>query len=265
VRLGETVDYVLRAHAYPGPVSGLLGELLVLAGALAGGPQVRRHLQPPGPRRRAGAAAGRRLHERRPDARLRRLRRGRRGRRLGRRGRGGAAPLQLLGRGLLALTVDQRATGGEAYQGIVDLEGQTLSDCMSAYFERSEQVPTAIRTALGRDPLTDRWQAGAIMVQATPGSRPGDSDAAGDHWDRTRLMLGTATDIELLDPALPARRPAVPPLPRGRRARLPADAPCARLRLRRRPGPQRPAQLHARGAGRDAPGRRRGHRHLSVL
>jgi hypothetical protein len=37
VRLGETVDYVLRAHAYPGPVSGLLGELLVLAGALAGG------------------------------------------------------------------------------------------------------------------------------------------------------------------------------------------------------------------------------------
>jgi molecular chaperone Hsp33 len=74
---------------------------------------------------------------------------------------------------------------------------------MSAYFERSEQVPTAIRTALGRDPLTDRWHAGAIVVQATPGSRPGDSDAATDHWDRTRLMLGTATDTELLDPALP--------------------------------------------------------------
>src|SRR4051812_41176222 len=37
VRLAETVDYVLRAHDYPPPVSTLLGELLVLAGGLAGG------------------------------------------------------------------------------------------------------------------------------------------------------------------------------------------------------------------------------------
>src|SRR3712207_2724396 len=37
VRLGDTVDYVLRAHSYPPPVSDLLGQLLVLAGALAGG------------------------------------------------------------------------------------------------------------------------------------------------------------------------------------------------------------------------------------
>jgi molecular chaperone Hsp33 len=203
VRLGDTVDYVLRAHDYPGPVSDLLGELLVLAGALAGGLKFdgtfSLQARGDGPVRllvadctndgqmrgyagydEAAVAAGAGTGE-----------------------GGAAAPVQLLGNGLLALTVDQRATGGEAYQGIVDLEGPTLSDCMSTYFERSEQVPTAIRTALGRDPLTDRWQAGAIMVQATPGSRPGDSDAAGDHWDRTRLMLGTATDIELLDPAFP--------------------------------------------------------------
>ena len=37
VRLGGTVDYVLKAHDYPPPVSDLLGQLLVLAGALAGG------------------------------------------------------------------------------------------------------------------------------------------------------------------------------------------------------------------------------------
>jgi molecular chaperone Hsp33 len=37
IRLGDTVDYVLRAHEYPRPVSELLGEALVLAGAMAGG------------------------------------------------------------------------------------------------------------------------------------------------------------------------------------------------------------------------------------
>ena len=37
VRLGSTVDYVLKAHDYPPAVSDLLGQLLVLAGALAGG------------------------------------------------------------------------------------------------------------------------------------------------------------------------------------------------------------------------------------
>ena len=35
-----------------------------------------------------------------------------------------------------------------------------------------------------------------------PGSQPGDSAEAHDHWRRTLLLLGTATDAELLDPAL---------------------------------------------------------------
>ena len=208
VRLGRTVDYVLRAHAYPGRVSALLGELLLLAGALAGGLKFdgtfSLQVRGDGPVRLLVADCTN-------DGQMR--------------GYAGyddealaaaeavappgdaeeeeAAPLRLVGSGVLALTVDQRASGGEAYQGIVELDGATLAECMRAYFERSEQVPTAIRTALGRDPMTERWQAGAIVVQATPGSRPEDGEAAEDHWRRTSLMLGTATDTELLDPALP--------------------------------------------------------------
>lgn len=197
IRLGETVDYVLRAHAYPRQVSELLGELLVLAGAMAG----------------ALKFDGRFSLQVRGDGPVRLMvvdctnegeMRGYAG--YDEEAVGGAAadapPLALLGKGLLALTVDQRATGGEAYQGIVELGGETLTDCMLAYFERSEQVPTAIRVAVDKDPMTGRWQAGAIVVQAMPDSKPSDGEEAEDHWRRTVLHLGTATDIELLDPAL---------------------------------------------------------------
>jgi molecular chaperone Hsp33 len=196
IRLASTVDYVLRAHEYPRAVSELLGELLTLAGALAGGlkfdGKFSLQVRGDGPVRLLTADCTN-------DGQMR-----------GYAGYDAEAitghrdepPLSLVGRGLLALTVDQRDTGGEAYQGVVELAGDTLSDCMRAYFERSEQLPTAIRIAVDREPQTGRWQAGAIVVQAMPGSQPGDSAEAHDHWRRTLLLLGTATDAELLDPAL---------------------------------------------------------------
>ena len=112
------------------------------------------------------------------------------------------APMALLGKGLLALTIDQRAVGGELSQGIVELGGETLSDCMLGYFERSEQVRTGIRVAVGKDPMTDRWQAGAIVVQALPNTDPRKEVEADEDWRRAMVLLGTATDDELLDPAL---------------------------------------------------------------
>jgi molecular chaperone Hsp33 len=204
IRLGDTVDYVLRAHAYPRPVSELLGEALVLAGAMAGGLKFdgRFSLQV-----RGDGPVRLLVVDCTNDGRMR----GYAGFDAGR--VGGGAPGEaggeageaagLLGQGLLALTIDQREAGGEAYQGIVELGGDTLADCMRAYFEQSEQVPTAIRIAVDRDPMTGRWQAGAIVVQAMPGSRPGDGAEADDHWRRVGLHLATATDAELLDPSLP--------------------------------------------------------------
>lgn len=197
VRLGATIDYVLGAHVYPAAVSDLLGELLILAGALAGGLKF----------------AGRFSLQIRGDGPVRLLvadctndgqMRGYAGfdaERL--EAAAGLPPMALLGRGVLALTVDNREAGGETYQGIVELGGGTLAACMAGYFDRSEQVPTAIRVALGRDALTRRWQAGCIMLQAMPGSRPDDGEVAADDWQRASLLMDTASDAELIDPALP--------------------------------------------------------------
>lgn len=196
VRLGDTVDYVLRAHDYPQAVSDLLGELLVLAGALAGGLKFAGtfslQVRSDGPVRLLVADCtneGRMRGWASFDAE-------------GVAAAETPAAFQLLGKGLLALTVDQSKEGGETYQGIVDLSGDSLASCMLNYFHRSEQVPTGIRVAIGRDSMTDRWQAGAIVVQATPGARPEDGGEATENWQRTMLLLLTARDEELLDPGL---------------------------------------------------------------
>jgi molecular chaperone Hsp33 len=196
VRLADTVDYVLKAHAYPPAVSTLLGELLVLAGGLAGGLKFdgKFSLQV-----RGDGPVSLMVADCTNDGRMR-------GyasfdaERVAAAGEPGARGL--LGDGLLALTVDQAASGGETYQGIVSLDGRTLADCMLAYFRQSEQVRTGIRAALGQDPLTGSWRAGAIIVQALPDGEI-EADRTED-WQRTMVLLQTASDQELLDPALTA-------------------------------------------------------------
>ena len=92
-------------------------------------------------------------------------------RRRDRRGRTGAGAL--LGRGHLAMTIDQ---GGDMsrYQGLVALEGGTLEDAAHEYFLRSEQIPTRVRLAVAEEfraaigGASHRWRAGGILLQFVP-------------------------------------------------------------------------------------------------
>jgi len=48
----------------------------------------------------------------------------------------------LIGKGNMVITI--RPNNGEAYQGVVSLEHDTLAECLAHYFEVSEQIPTKI-------------------------------------------------------------------------------------------------------------------------
>ena len=196
VRLGTTVNRVLSAHDYPPPVRRLLGELLVLAGGLAGGLkfdgmfslQIRGQgairlmvadCTNDGMMRGYASFDAARVAELEPgDTR------------------------GLLGEGLLALTVDQTRSGRETYQGIVELEGKSLADAMLTYFRKSEQVPTGIRVALGQDAATGAWCGGAIILQALPSANPLEREAQQLDWQEAMVLLQTASDAELTDPRL---------------------------------------------------------------
>lgn len=218
VRLGPAVDDILHKHDYPAPVSALLAEAVALTAMLGAtlkfdgkfilqtktdGPVdmiVADYVSPGKIRGYARFDAGR-------VAAL-----------------DPASQPALMGKGYLAMTVDQ-GPGMERYQGIVPLDGNTLSEAALTYFAQSEQIPTRLRLAagpiLGRGRRAETWRAGAIMVQHLPkdgGLSPiqfssGDAPEGAeeqvpedDNWVKARLLLDTAEDHELLDPTLSPER-----------------------------------------------------------
>lgn len=204
VRLGPVLDTILSAHAYPPAIRGLLAEALVIC-ALIGSllpneegegssGQLTMQVQAEGGivdllvcDYRAGAIRGYVRHD--PD-RLSML---------------GANPslYALFGKGYLAITFDLGATG-QRYQGIVPLEGDTLSACCQDYFAQSEQVPTLLR--VGVRSAGGECVAGGLLVQHLAEGEEGRMrlHVRMDHpeWEHVATLAGSTRHDELVDPVL---------------------------------------------------------------
>ncbi len=110
---------------------------------------------------------------------------------------------QYLGKGYLAFTVDQ-GENASPYQGIVDIKGASMVDCVQHYFAQSEQIGTGIKMAVGK--RGEHWRAGAIMLQNMPedGLNPeaGAGNLQEDDWRRAMILLDSCTEDEMLSPDL---------------------------------------------------------------
>ncbi len=196
-RLGKAVDDILSAHRFPDLLSALLGEASALAAMLGSALKFDGKLifqaQGDGPvsmivadyasggALRATATAARPILSSAYDLST------------------------LLGRGHAAITIDQ-GPDMERYQGVTPIEGGSLSAVAESYFARSEQIPTALRLAVGRvvEPGgAERWRAGGIMAQLMPRDSGVNDAIELDGWDRARAALKTTQADELVDPALP--------------------------------------------------------------
>ncbi|MEM9963876.1 MAG: Hsp33 family molecular chaperone HslO [Asticcacaulis sp.] len=107
----------------------------------------------------------------------------------------------LLGKGTFLMTLEPD-NGGERYQGVTPIEGESLSLCAEYYFAQSEQVPTQIKLAAAQE--DGRWRAGGAMIQAlaSDDSR-GDTREAFTH---VRALFATLGEDELTDFSLDAER-----------------------------------------------------------
>lgn len=203
VRLGPLVDEILGRHEYPRPVAALLSETLTLAALL--GDAIKfdgifsLQTKGAGPVRLmvadATSAGDLRAYAQFDEAALGRLME-----------RDGALSLpRLTGPGYLAFTVDQGADT-ERYQGIVELNGTTLVECVHHYFRQSEQIPTAIVLADEPDP-DGLWKTSAIMLQRMPSesdaTKAPEDDLADENWRRACILLSSVTRDELNDRQLP--------------------------------------------------------------
>ncbi|MHB1103850.1 MAG: Hsp33 family molecular chaperone [Devosia sp.] len=224
VRLGEALDAILGRHNYPAPVARLLGEAVTLAALIGSSLKFEGRFilqtQTYGPVNLIvvdlEAPDGLRGYARfDADAVRAAIELGQ------------TRPGQLLGKGHLAMTVDQ-GSHMDRYQGIVALEGGTLEDVAHTYFQQSEQIPTLVRLAVAeitrRGDKRPAWRAGGVLVQYIPPhgqslmpDLPGDGDFSNpetadldfvedDRWTRTKSLLGTLADDELADPDLSAER-----------------------------------------------------------
>ena len=110
---------------------------------------------------------------------------------------------QYLGKGHIAFTVDQ-GEQVEQYQGIVDLQGSSLVDCVQHYFNQSEQIGTGIKMASGQ--RDGQWRGGGVMLQKMPEDDGYSENSKGnldeDDWRRAMILMESCTDDELLDAEL---------------------------------------------------------------
>jgi molecular chaperone Hsp33 len=225
VRFGAAIDTILSRHRYPAPVTKLLGEATVLTVLLGSTLKFEGRFilqtQSDGPVRmlvidyttpdKVRACA--RFDAERVAAAI---------------ASGTAGPGALLGRGHLAMTIDQGPDTAR-YQGIVALEGHDLEFAAHEYFLRSEQIPTRVRLAVaeelraGGDGARRRWRAGGLLLQFLPQSperarrpdlHPGDPPEGvevdeppdDDAWVEARSLVATIEDVELLDPEASAEQ-----------------------------------------------------------
>lgn len=199
IRLGPVLDTVLSAHDYPAPIKHLLAEALVLVALMGSllkqdGSQLTIQAQADGGiiellvcDYREGEIRG---YVRFSAEQL---------------GRIGANPTleALFGTGYLAITFDL-AVSKERYQGIVPLEGASLSQACEAYFARSEQVPTLLRVGIRCE--GNHSVAAGMLVQHFPEGEEGKErlHAKQDNpeWEHVSALAGSIRHEELVDPRL---------------------------------------------------------------
>ncbi|MBB3315161.1 molecular chaperone Hsp33 [Rhizobium sp. BK181] len=224
VQLGPMLDAILERHRYPAPVARLLAEVVVLTVLLGTSLKFEGKFtvqtKGDGPvdllvcdfstpeNVRAYARFNQGLLDKAVAA-------------------GQVEPEQLLGKGMLAFTIDQ-GKFSQPYQGIVALDGATLEEIAGTYFRQSEQIPTRVRLAAAelfdRDEAgkpRHRWRAGGLVAQFLPEApermrqpdlHGGDGDTAGlahkedDAWMEARSLVDTIDADELTDPQVGTER-----------------------------------------------------------
>jgi molecular chaperone Hsp33 len=202
VRLDESLNAILSRHDYPAIVSHHLSEMLVLGGMLSsnlpeGGiltlqvkgdgnvPMMVVDVQQDGSLR--GYAQMVEIPSFPVNASL----------------------VEVFGKGYLAITLD--TTHGEPYQGIVPLEGESLSDAVTHYFTQSQQLDVLLHTSVTKRTTEENgvhWSAAGIMLERMPELSFQEQSSAvapisdTHNWEYQSLLVKTTREGELADPYL---------------------------------------------------------------
>ena len=206
IRIDKVINTILNKHHYPLPVSAVVAEAVVLAAMLASNLKYNGlftlQTQSNGPvsmvvvdvtsegkiRACARFDEERLAHSqalRKTDGQIE------------------PAP-HLMGEGHLAFTVDQ-GPDTELYQGVVDLQGKTMSELALRYFKQSEQIDTWLKLYL-KAPEGDSqsWQAAGLMLQKLPeiGGKVQEGEDIAAQWEEACVFAQSLQENEVFDASL---------------------------------------------------------------
>ncbi len=224
VQVGPMLDTILKRHEYPQDVGFLLGEMIVLTILLGTSLKFDGNFilqtQSDGPVSLAvvdfstpdSVRAYARYDEKKLEEAVE---------------KGAVSPRELLGEGIMAMTIDQGADM-QRYQGIVALDGISLEDAAHQYFRQSEQIPTRIKLSVAQvmkvgedsDEVETSWRAGGVISQFLPESEdrivvrdlPSGADDEEDEiddddaWVEVTALMDTIGADELTDPQISVER-----------------------------------------------------------
>lgn len=197
VRLGPLADALLSRHGYPPAIAQLSGEAMALTAGLAAALKFEGSfsLQAKGNGpvslfladcTNAGALRG---YAKVNQERLAGLE--------------AMSAAVLLGKGYLAFTCDQ-GPDMDRYQGIVAIEGETLTDMTGEYFRNSEQLDTYVKLACAETPKG--WRASALLMERVAGAgwldQQMDLGQQQEAWQTATILARTISNEELLDDRL---------------------------------------------------------------
>ncbi|WP_193051141.1 Hsp33 family molecular chaperone HslO [Pseudoalteromonas undina] len=181
VQIENAYNEMIANHNYPDAVKALLGELLVatclLTATLKFEGEIAVQLQGDGPVKYA-VINGDDKQNMRGIARLQSE-------------VTGSTVKELIGQGYMVITITP--TKGERYQGIVPLEHETLSECIEAYFEQSEQLKT--RLWFATDTTEGNAKACGLFLQVLPV----DKQKSIEDFAHLEALSHTIKDEELLE------------------------------------------------------------------
>lgn len=179
VQLGDTYQQIISSTDYPAPIKTLLGELLVatslLTATLKFEGSITVQLQGDGPVSLA-VINGDQNQKLRGVARWE--------------GdiKEDSSIHDLMGKGYMVITI--LPTKGERYQGVVGLEGETMAECLEAYFKNSEQLKTRIWLRAGE--FEGQPKAAGMLLQVMPDGQGSEGD-----FEHLETITDTVKDDEL--------------------------------------------------------------------
>jgi molecular chaperone Hsp33 len=100
---------------------------------------------------------------------------------------------ELVQKARCAITVDAGVTE-RPYQGIVEVNGDSLADSIENYYERSAQIPSHLQL------VSDRYCCGGILLQ----QMPGEQSPVADDWRRLGMLAATLRVRDVADGVSPA-------------------------------------------------------------